>query len=299
MQIDTRAKSGGKRVTGDKNRGGGRPLFTVVTVVFNGANDLKRTIQSVLQQSFTDFEYILIDGGSSDGTLDILQSHEQEISLWISEPDRGVYDAFNKAVRLGTGEWTVFLGAGDVFHDPRVLEHVAEATRTVDASTELIYGKVSIIDSKNKPMKTLNRPWGQMRGRWLGGRPVFPHHQGVFHRRNLLTTKEPFDIRYRIAADSKLIYASVQRVQPFFSDVIVASVALGGISTEPKYFMTGANEILKINREFGFGHCGHQLWFYLKVVSKYSIFRLAGDGASKFCIDKYRQMTGREPKWSR
>src|SRR5581483_9756434 len=205
------------------------PLFTVVTAVFNAAEHLESTILSVLSQRYADVEYIIIDGGSTDGTLEIVRKYGRSIDYWVSEPDKGVYDAFNKGCRLITGEWTIFLGAGDLLHDANVLPSMAEVVRQVSAETEIVYGKVCLTKSGRIPVETLNSPWSQMCGRWRAGRPNLPHHQGVFHRSRILSAGTPFDISYKIAADSKLLYQSIQRAQPVFSDIVVASASVGGV----------------------------------------------------------------------
>jgi glycosyltransferase involved in cell wall biosynthesis len=296
MSINVESESGGKRVRGVPLVNPSKhPLFTVITAVFNGAERLESTILSVLSQGYTEVEYIVIDGGSKDGTLDILRKYESSIDYWVSEPDKGVYDAFNKGCRLATGRWTIFLGAGDLFYDANVLTSMAEVVRDVSSETEIVYGEVCLTNNEKIPVETLNSPWSQMCRRWSSGRPMLPHHQGVFHRDRLLSVETPFDITYRIAADSKLLYNSIQRAQPVFSDIIVASASVGGVSTDVKTSMAAAKEIVRINREFGFTNYPHQLWFYSKAVLKGAINELGGEKISRLCIDKYRRLTGREP----
>lgn len=108
---------GGMRMHGtfDKKSKPGRPLISVVTVVFNGRDRLEQTILSVLEQPYDNIEYIIIDGWSADGTREIISKYDEKISYWLSEPDRGVYDAMNKAIRLMTGAGHIFLNAGDYF----------------------------------------------------------------------------------------------------------------------------------------------------------------------------------------
>lgn len=96
-------------------------LITVITVVFNGNDSLEETIQSVINQTYDNVEYIVIDGGSTDGTLDIIKQHEGKIDRWLSEEDSGIYDAMNKGINLANGEWINFMNSGDVFHDNDVL----------------------------------------------------------------------------------------------------------------------------------------------------------------------------------
>jgi glycosyltransferase involved in cell wall biosynthesis len=295
MIINVGSKSGGKRL-GEVSlqRNSKHSLFTVVTAVYNGAARLESTLLSVLGQSYADVEYIVIDGGSTDGTLEVLRKYDSSIDYWVSEPDRGVYDAFNKACRLVSGSWTIFLGAGDVFYDTEVLTLIAEVVRDVGRETEIVYGKVCLTKSGNIPVDTLNCPWNQMYGRWKSGRPMLPHHQGVFHRDRLLSVEAPFDTIYKIAADSKLLYRSIQRAQPVFADVIVASASIGGVSTDVRHSMAAAKEVIRINRELGFTNYLHQLWFFSKAALKATINKLGGETVSRFCIDEYRRLTGRE-----
>ena len=274
------------------------PLITVVTAVFNGAGLLDTTIQSVLDQTYGNVEYIVIDGGSMDGTLDVIRKHEGGIDFWLSECDNGVYDAFNKASPFIHGEWTIFLGAGDILHDHGVLARVASVVQHLKSETEIVYGRVAITNDDGSTVKTLNRSWDLMKDKWRGGRPMLPHHQGIFHRKSLLKTESPFNTKYRIAADSALVYSSIQRERPVFLDFNVACAPIGGVSTNPRYFISTAHEILSINRSFGYRNYAHQLWFYLKSLTKSLVYLVAGTNATKKLIDEYRVVTGRKRKWT-
>src|SRR5690349_21105763 len=113
------------------------PLISIVTVVLNAADTLERTIQSVVQQPFRDYEYLILDGGSTDGTLQIVCKYESAIAYWNSEPDSGLYDAMNKGVGIAKGQWIFFLGADDV-----LVANLADvATELRDADT-VYYGDV-------------------------------------------------------------------------------------------------------------------------------------------------------------
>ena len=113
--------TGGRRLKGIVRDGTpDRPLVSIVTVVYNGAATIERTIASVLGQSYPNIEYIIVDGGSTDGTLDILRAHEDRVDLWVSERDGGIYDAMNKGVALCTGEWVGLINADDWYVDDAV-----------------------------------------------------------------------------------------------------------------------------------------------------------------------------------
>lgn len=272
------------------------PRITVITTTFNAITDLPETLRNVRGQTYSNVEFIVIDGGSNDGTLDLLRKIDDQIDFWISEPDKGIYDAFNKGGRNATGDWIIFLGAGDIFYSDDALEKVAAIAKEASAGTEMLYARVCITRSDGSVVEFLNLPWEQMRGRWIGGRPMIPHHQGVFHSRSLIE-REAFDISYRVAADSKLMIRSIQRVPPVFADVIVSYAPLGGVSTAPKYFMLTAKEIRRANRDAGVRNLPHELFFYLNCAVKSFFFRFAGDKYTKRVIDRYRALTGRSIRW--
>ena len=115
-----------------------RPLITVVTVVYNGEKNIERTIKSVINQTYENVEYIIIDGASSDRTLDIIKKYNDKIDYWQSEPDEGIYDAMNKGITLATGEWINFMNVGDVFYNDKVLSKIFNSP--IPEDTDVIYG---------------------------------------------------------------------------------------------------------------------------------------------------------------
>lgn len=131
------------------------PRFSIVTVCLNTAGDIARTVESVLSQDGADYEYIVIDGGSTDGTLEILQSYGKRISVLVSEPDSGIFNAMNKAIRLSIGEYIYFLNSGDVFASNDILKKMNDLT----GSSDLIYWDFlveitpNLIIRKNVPSK--------------------------------------------------------------------------------------------------------------------------------------------------
>lgn len=118
------------------------PFISIVTVSYNAAETIEQTILSVINQNFIDYEYVIIDGGSKDSTLDIIKKYEDKITLWVSEPDRGIYDAMNKGIRLAKGEWINFMNAGDNFADVETLEASAQAIAT-QSKIEVLYSDVN------------------------------------------------------------------------------------------------------------------------------------------------------------
>ena len=171
------------------------PLITIVTVSYNAVNCIEKTILSVLEQKYTNIEYIIIDGGSTDGTIDILKKYEHKITTWISEPDKGIYDAMNKGIKLATGQWINFMNCGDSFVDEHVLSKLSEY---FVKENEIIYGNMykkigkDLYDVKAYNLDILNNHM-----------PFC--HQSTFVQ-TILTKNNPFDTKYKFVADYNMFY---------------------------------------------------------------------------------------------
>lgn len=161
------------------------PFFSIITVTLNNVDGLKRTQSSVEQQSCTDYEWIIIDSGSSDGTPEHLKTTNAQ---WISEPDNGIYDAMNKGIDRATGSYLLFLNAGDELVNPKTLEHIQN---TAKQETGFIYGD-ALENSSYKPARKPNIALG-----------MFTHHQAMLYNRQTLGDTR-YNTTYKIAADYDL-----------------------------------------------------------------------------------------------
>lgn len=126
------------------------PKITVVTVCYNAVDVIEKTILSVINQTYSNIEYIVIDGNSSDGTVDIIKKYANIISKWISEPDTGIYDAMNKGIDLATGEWINFMNAGDFFANDSVIEDIRLA---LQEKHDVVYGNTILTNGKHQRMR--------------------------------------------------------------------------------------------------------------------------------------------------
>lgn len=177
------------------------PLLTVITVVYNAADELERTIENVLQQSAANFEYIIIDGGSKDGSVDVIKKYSQRISNWVSERDGGIYDAMNKGVRLASGQFVVFMNAGDLFYDPDSIKDIIEQIKAAGDPT-IIYGDAQIISDKGRHIQNQHNRHLDLTKSII--------HQSMILRRSMLL-ENPYNANYRIMADyDNLLSVSVQ-----------------------------------------------------------------------------------------
>jgi glycosyltransferase involved in cell wall biosynthesis len=169
------------------------PVITIVTVVYNGAKHLDKTIRSVLNQTYENVEYIIMDGGSTDGTVDIIKKYEGQLSYWNSSPDKGIYDAMNKAIDIATGEWINFMNCGDQFASPEVLKLFA---KSYDA--DILYGD-AIIQYANFETTFKKYPLNTM---WKHS-PFC--HQACFIRTSLMKEYK-YNLNYKIGADHDIFY---------------------------------------------------------------------------------------------
>lgn len=205
-----------------------QPLITVVTVVFNGAKYLEETIQSVINQTYSNIEYIIIDGGSTDGTLDVLYSFDNQLDYWVSEPDAGIYDAMNKAIELARGQFIYHLNIGDqllcipVLFEESELKEVICIAGVVQTSANSFH--IPSVDLRLRFHNTL-------------------HHQGCFYRK---TSNLFYDIHYKIFSDFDLNQRLLNDGGKFIlcSDV-VAIHDVGGVSHTTNRFFEVYSIVLK------------------------------------------------------
>lgn len=199
-------------------------MITVITVSYNAVTSIEKTIQSVINQTYSNIEYIIIDGKSSDGTTDIIKKYSDKISYWCSEPDKGIYDAMNKGVKLAHGKWIAFMNAGDSYVNSSVIENIFNKKKSDEKL--VIYGKTlahynwgTYIITPNSLTK-LN--------------DCMPFcHQSTFTNREMLLIN-PFNISHPITADHKFflnIYNNAPNAFEYYPEVIADFDAITGISS--------------------------------------------------------------------
>ena len=207
----------------------GKPFISLIVCVFNGEQTLRHCIDSISGQTYPAKELIVIDGGSSDGTKDILKNGGNAIAYWESKPDNGICHAWNKALTHASGDWIYFLGADDFLWDNDVLEHVSKTLAVAYPPCRVVYGKVFSVDSDNTVLETTGVSWDEAK-RSFPKRMSIPH-QGVFHHKTLFQSHGKFDESFRIAGDYELLLRELGKKDALFvDDVIVAGVRIGGIS---------------------------------------------------------------------
>ena len=219
-------------------------IVTIITVCRNHAQELERTIRSVESQTWQEREYLVIDGASTDDTLDVIKAHEASITRWVSEPDQGIYDAMNKGVRMAQGEWVIFMNAGDTFASDDTLQRVFVSPQDAD----VIYGDVI----KGELVKKAEAPRNAHR--------MFYCHQSAFVRTRCLR-EFPFDIRHRMSADFKQVKQLYLSGKTFLQlDFPVANFDTQGVSNKNR--SAGLYDNIQVIRETD------SLWEQMKLLPR-------------------------------
>lgn len=168
--------------------------LSIITINLNNASGLRKTIDSVVAQSFTDIEYIIIDGGSNDGSIEVIKEHTEEITYWISEPDKGIYNAMNKGILKATGEYLLFLNSGDW-----LLYNILEEVFRLDIVEDIFYGNIILENQDN--LKTINRGCSKLKLTFYDFWEGTIRHQAAFIKRCLFDIYGLYDESYSIVSD--------------------------------------------------------------------------------------------------
>lgn len=201
-----------------------KPLITVITVVYNGVESLEETIKSVLNQTYENVEYIIIDGGSRDGTLDIIRQYEYGIDYWVSENDDGIYDAMNKGISFSKGEWINFMNCGDFFYDSNTLEKFFSSE--IENIYSVVYGNMHVRNSVGESIGFVKAlPINRFLLLIFGTRLVC--HQSIFYRRNNIIN---YSVSYKFKSELDQYIQYARKKKKFKKiDIVVADYLLGGI----------------------------------------------------------------------
>lgn len=219
-----KALCGGKRVKGIiAENAADQPLVSVITAAFNGKPYVAACLESVARQDYSNIEHIVVDGGSTDGTVDVLLQYDDRIAFWKSEPDRGIYDAWNKALLEARGEWICFLGVDDEFLPGAVSAYMALAAKNPQA--EYLSSKIKVLHPSGY-IKILGSPWTWEKF----SKTMCTPHVGSMHRRSLLDRLGTYNTSYRIVADYELLLRARGQLCAAYIPVTTVMMRAGGVS---------------------------------------------------------------------
>jgi glycosyltransferase involved in cell wall biosynthesis len=225
-----------------------QPLISIITVVFNGEEHLEATILSVLNQTDCNYEYIIIDGGSTDGTIAIIKKYQKRLGHWISESDRGIYDAMNKGIKLAQGKIIGILNAGDLYSQDTLKKVTKLYTHNQQHEYLIITGSMIRFDTKTQIEFTQQRKLIDLKRRINLGMPL--NHPATFVTKNVYETIGYFNSEFKISGDYDFIFRAYhsQLVEFIFTDSILASMSMGGISEKLTGLSIRAWEGINIRR---------------------------------------------------
>lgn len=215
---------------GLRNIGGSLPFVTIVTVVYNSEKLLQKTIDSIANQSSPDFEYLIIDGNSTDDTINIIKENESKIDYWQSEPDTGLYDAMNKALSIAKGKYIVFINSGDELNNSNVIVSI----KNLNAEADVYYGETNLIDDTGNILGTRSNLSTRKLPKILSWRS-FKYGMLVSHQSILVrTTLSPkFNIDYRCSADIDWVIEILKNSKRIVNtNLIISKYLVGGYSLQ-------------------------------------------------------------------
>ena len=286
-------KSGGKGEVKEA------PFISIITSTRNAAHQLPNAIKAVRRQSYSNFEWIIIDGASTDGTVDLIRKCGDIVDHWISEPDGGIYEAWNKGLWFARGEWTCFLGADDWLWEPDVLLKLSRSLEQAYPPFRVVYGKVAIVNRAGEILFYEGTPWGQVRHRFQSIMSI--PHPGLMHHRSLFEEHSVFDISFRIAGDYELLLRELRhRDALFVPDIVVAGMSIDGISSRAESIGVSLQESCRATRKHGRLFPGLP---WMMSMSRHAVRRMLwvilGERMARKIMDFGRYILGKPPYWSR
>lgn len=218
--------------------------ISIVTVTYNCKNDVEKTIHSVIAQDYPSIEYIIIDGASTDGTIDVIKKYADHIDYWISEPDKGIYDAMNKGIERATGDWVIFMNAGDWFYQDTV---ITSFFARVNSDSTIAYGDIMLVGEYFKN-HLVPPPMDRMKTQMV------VKHQATFvrldyHKQHL------FDITYKSSGDYAFFYKACYEDKVKFQYIPICIANFNNYGTSNVNFRTSFRENRRIwgkTRDYGF-----------------------------------------------
>jgi glycosyltransferase involved in cell wall biosynthesis len=201
------------------------PTISIITVVRNGEAFIEHTIQSIVEQTYRNVEYIIIDGNSTDQTVPIIKKYADKIKYWISEKDNGIYDAMNKGIKAATGDWLLFINADDFLVNNTIIEEVAPFL--AKSKSQVVYGDVLLVYPVG-PEKLKGAEWNKVKNHFRNIRMNLSH-QGIFHSRALFKNRL-YDTTFKITADYDLLLGYLKDNDPEYLPLTIAKMRATGVS---------------------------------------------------------------------
>lgn len=239
-----------------------KPCLSIITASYNSEKTITDTIKSVLTQSFVDYEYFIVDGGSSDRTVDIIKSYESDFEgklKWISESDMGIYDAWNKGLQLTAGEWVCFIGSDDVLLPDALNLYFEEAKYNPDIN--FISSRVELVDSQSRCLGTIGLPWSSKMKHYC-----CIAHVGSWHKRSLFEVYGLYSLDYKICSDYEFLLRNYYKITPGYVASVTAKMCNSGVSNMNPYGAYKETYLIKNKCGLKF-KCINYLFYLITILS--------------------------------
>lgn len=204
------------------------PKVSIITSVYNAEKYLNECILSILRQNYTNFEYIIIDGGSTDNTVNIIKQHADRLTYWISEPDEGIYDAWNKGLTIAKGDWIAFVGADDLLYPDALqiyIDHITQHPRHHEL--EFVSSRIELVKQDLSSIRVVGEAWEWKRFQ----HKMITWHVGCFHSRNLFSKYGYFDSSYKVSGDYEFLMRPRDKLITSFINRVTVKMRTGGVSS--------------------------------------------------------------------
>ncbi|WP_240625481.1 glycosyltransferase family 2 protein [Spirosoma pollinicola] len=203
------------------------PRISVIVAVYNAEKYLEQCISSILSQSYGNFELIIIDGLSKDKSTSIIESYGTKVNYWVSEPDQGIYDAWNKGIAVATGSWFTFVGADDVLYEYAFESYINHILLHQNSHRlDFLSSYIELVTEELAPIRTIGSMW-----KWQEFKiNMTTGHVGCFHARSLFETYGYFDSTYKISGDYELLLRAKENLKADFVPVATVRMRTGGVS---------------------------------------------------------------------
>ncbi len=239
--------------------------ISVITVTFNAASTLERTLKSVKEQTYPHLEHVIVDGKSKDNTVALIQQFAHERMIWLSEPDKGLYDAMNKAASMASGDYLCFLNAGDTFHTSNSIEKMMSSLEE-GKEPDIIYGETAIVDNHGVflHMRRLSAPEKLSWKSFKQGMLVC--HQAFIVKRELF---EPYDLSYRFSADFDWCIRMMKKAEYLHnSHLTLINYLNEGMTTSNRTSSLKERYCIMVMYYGQLSTLLHHIWFVIRVVLK-------------------------------
>lgn len=276
-----------------------QPLITVIVAAYNKHATLQQCLDSVVQQTYRNVELIVIDGGSSDGTTDVLSNYSARMAYCISEPDRGIYHAWNKALAKTNGEWICFLGADDFLWDRQVLSRIVVQLERVPFDINVAYSQVNLIDENDDVLYPIGQPWNEVK---QGFRQLMCiPHPAVMHRNRLFKKHGVFDESFRIAGDYELLSRELfHNDASYIPDIVFSGMRQGGVSSAPVNTLLAVREVRAAQRKNGICWPGvGWLFALIRAYLRWVCWSILGERPTRILLDCGRRLRGLPRHWTK